>query len=189
MKNQMFVGVFLAVATAAILASAQNRPLKPVKYTSDGGVAVPDYSKWVFLGSGLGMTYSEQRGANPPFTNVFAEPAAYDEYMKNGLWPDRTILVAERRASATNLSINKSGFVQTGPVLGAAEIEIKDQSKGGWLFYDVPKGESIAKPLPKTMACYSCHAEHAAVDNTFIQFYPALIDAAKRKGTYREESH
>jgi hypothetical protein len=108
--------------------------------------------------------------------------------MKNGVWPDRTVLIAERRSSITNLSINKNGFAQVGPTLGPPEIEIKDQSKGGWVFYDVPKGETIAKPLPKSMACYSCHAEHAAVDNTFVQFYPTLIDVAKREGTFHEGS-
>ncbi|HVY63723.1 MAG TPA: hypothetical protein VHH11_02790 [Gammaproteobacteria bacterium] len=102
------------------------------------------------------------------------------------MWPDRTILIAERRASATNLSIDKTGFAQTGPVLGSPELEIKDASKGGWLFYEVAQGEGTAMSLPKSKACYSCHAEHAAVDSTFVQFYPTLVDAAKRNGTYRE---
>ena len=31
--------------------------------------------------------------------------------------------------------------------------------------------------------CYSCHAEHAAVDTTFVQFYPTLLPIAKGKGT------
>ena len=29
--------------------------------------------------------------------------------------------------------------------------------------------------------CYSCHEQHGAVDTTFVQFYPTLIDAAKQK--------
>jgi hypothetical protein len=187
MTKHICVFVCVGALAAAVLTAGQGHRLKPIKYTADG-VTVPDYSKWVFIGSGLGMSYREQAEANPPFTNVFAEPAAYDEYMKNGVWPDRTVLIAERRSSITNLSINKYGFAQVGPTLGPPEIEIKDQSKGGWVFYDVPKGETIAKPLPKSMACDSCHAEHAAVDNTFVQFYPTLIDVAKHEGTFHEGS-
>ena len=31
--------------------------------------------------------------------------------------------------------------------------------------------------------CYSCHAEHGAVDTTFVQFYPTLLPVASAKGT------
>jgi hypothetical protein len=31
--------------------------------------------------------------------------------------------------------------------------------------------------------CYSCHAKHAAVDTTFVQFYPTLLPIAKTKQT------
>jgi hypothetical protein len=36
---------------------------------------------------------------------------------------------------------------------------------------------------PLTEDCYSCHAEHGAVDTTFVQFYPTLKPIAKQKGT------
>jgi hypothetical protein len=37
--------------------------------------------------------------------------------------------------------------------------------------------------IPLTEDCYSCHAEHGAVDTTFVQFYPTLKPIAARKGT------
>ncbi|MDQ1388830.1 MAG: hypothetical protein QOF56_2284 [Acidobacteriaceae bacterium] len=37
--------------------------------------------------------------------------------------------------------------------------------------------------IPTTAGCYTCHAEHAAVDTTFVQFYPTLLPIAKSKGT------
>jgi hypothetical protein len=37
--------------------------------------------------------------------------------------------------------------------------------------------------IPTTANCYSCHSEHAAVDTTFVQFYPTLLPIAKAKGT------
>ena len=32
-------------------------------------------------------------------------------------------------------------------------------------------------------SCYSCHSDHAAVDTTFVQFYPTLLPIAKSKQT------
>jgi hypothetical protein len=37
--------------------------------------------------------------------------------------------------------------------------------------------------IPQAAECYSCHATHAAVDRTFVQFYPTLLPIAKAKGT------
>jgi len=33
------------------------------------------------------------------------------------------------------------------------------------------------------MDCYSCHEQHGAVDTTFVQSYPTLLNIAKRKNT------
>ena len=46
-------------------------------------------------------------------------------------------------------------------------------------------GEGDAAALPATASCYACHREKGAVDNTFVQFYPTLLDAARRHGTVR----
>jgi hypothetical protein len=37
--------------------------------------------------------------------------------------------------------------------------------------------------IPQSADCYSCHAEHGAVDTTFVQFYPTLLPIAKAKAT------
>jgi len=37
--------------------------------------------------------------------------------------------------------------------------------------------------IPLAADCYSCHAAHAAVDTTFVQFYPTLLPIATAKGT------
>lgn len=47
-------------------------------------LALPGYRKWVYLGSGLGMSYTATNDENPPFTNVFADPAAYDKIHEDG---------------------------------------------------------------------------------------------------------
>ena len=37
--------------------------------------------------------------------------------------------------------------------------------------------------IPTSADCYTCHAAHAAVDTTFVQFYPTLLPIAEHKGT------
>ncbi|HTS50446.1 MAG TPA: cytochrome P460 family protein [Bryobacteraceae bacterium] len=173
--------LLLAIATAVF---GQDRALKPIEYTKEGGLALPDYSKWVFIGSGM----TNQANPNPRFSNIFVDPAAYDQYMKKGVWPDRTIIFSEKRAAASMLPVTPNGgWSQTGELLGA-EMEVKDAGKGGWIFYEAGPGEQIGKPAAKSMPCYSCHAEKSAVDNTFVQFYPRLVEAAKRNGTYKEST-
>jgi hypothetical protein len=40
--------------------------------------------------------------------------------------------------------------------------------------------------MPKGNGCWSCHDAHAAVEHTFVQFYPTLKVVAKKFGTYNE---
>jgi hypothetical protein len=64
------------------------------------------------------------------------------------------------------------------------EVHVKDTSRfsGGWAFFGFDD-KKLAKMVPVEAACYSCHASHAAVDTTFVQFYPTLLPIAKSKGT------
>ena len=73
------------------------------------------------------------------------------------------------------------------------EVHVKDESRfpGKWAFFGF--GDTTpAKMIPRSAECYSCHAEHAAVDTTFVQFYPTLLPLATSKGTlspgYRKEA-
>ena len=159
------------------------------QYTSDGLMRLPaNFREWIFLSAGLAMTYGPagQTNAegNPRFDNVFAPPAAYRSFLKTGTWPDKTILVLEIRDSDSHVSINNGGRVQTG--LTAVEVHVKDTArfKGGWAFFAFDKSDK-AKLIPASANCYSCHSEHGAVDTTFVQFYPTLIDVAKQKGTLK----
>ena len=155
------------------------------RYATDGQLMLPgNYREWVFLSSGLGMTYGPTAGADG-FTNVFVNREAYRSFLATGKWPDKTMLLLEIRASASKGSINKGGSYQ-GDLL-AIEGEVKDSAKfpaNGWAFFAFGKANK-GKPLPRTQDCYACHAEHGAVDNTFVQFYPALLEIAKQKGTLK----
>jgi hypothetical protein len=66
------------------------------------------------------------------------------------------------------------------------EVHVKDSSKSGWTFYDF-NNQVSGRPFERTADCYSCHQQHAAVDTTFVQFYPTLLGKAKEKGTLSAE--
>ena len=181
MKTHRFTALLICASLLAVAASA-------LEYTPDAKMILPkDYREWVFLSSGLGMSYSQSStpNPNPGFDNVFVNPEAYHAYLKTGTWPDKTVLVLESRASVSNLSINNNGRVQTNVVGIAAHV--KDASRGGWAFYSFGDGTQQEGTLfPKTANCYSCHEQNAAVDSTFVQFYPTLIAIAKSKGTFKD---
>lgn len=162
-------------------------------YTAGGELVRPaDYREWAYVSSGLGMTYGPAKAAEgqpPRFDNVFVTRGAYREFLRSGTWPDKTMFILEVRAAESNVSINNGGRSQ-GEVV-AIEASVKDKERfrdGGWGFYsfDGPKGfRESAAPLPASASCYSCHETKAAVDNTFVQFYPTLFEAARRHETVR----
>lgn len=155
-------------------------------YPDDSHIALPvDYREWVFLTSSLDLNYDAPvPGAalmgHSMLDNVFVNPEAYKAFQKTGTWPDKTILVKENRMAASAGSISKSGKYQAG--IMSMELHVKDAARGGWVFY-VSDGKVPGRLMPQTANCYSCHSDHGAVDTTFVQFYPTLLEIAKAKGT------
>jgi len=184
------VAVILAGWVGATLTVVAQQPPNSaggvVRYTPAGELIKPtDFREWVFLSAGLGMTYTEP-GANPnpspSFTNVYVNPTSYRAFMKTGTWPDQTMFILEIRGSASEGSINLGGRYQT--AVRAIEAEVKDSSKpGGWAFYNFGAKLDQVAALPRTERCYECHSTKAAVEQTFVQFYPTLLEVAKQKGT------
>jgi hypothetical protein len=117
------------------------------------------------------------------FDNVFVNPEAYKAYVQTGTWPDKTVLVLEVRGAEGKASINQHGNFQSTDVMGL-EVHVKDEARfqGKWAFFGFDEGKT-GKMIPTTANCYTCHQEHAAVDTTFVQFYPTLLPIAKSKGT------
>jgi hypothetical protein len=152
-----------------------------------------DYREWVYLSTGFDMSYSKVGWmmGHHMFDNVFVDPASYRAFLETGTWPDKTRLVSEARGATGKGSINQSGYYQSTELMGL-EMHIKDEARfpGGWAFvaYDGSKAELV----PPSADCYSCHQAHAAVDTTFVQFYPTLLSIAQQKGTlsasYRAET-
>lgn len=187
-KLALAVGLVWAAAfTLAI--RAEQGPTDGPRYTGDALLRPADYREWVFLGAGLGMTYQPPAGSQPPsqlFTNVFVNPSSYRSFMQTGQWPDKTMLVLEIRRSDSEVSINKSGRFQTD--LAGLEAHVKDSRfpGDGWAFFNLGRKDQAERLAGQEVTrCVECHAKNAAVDNTFVQFYPTLLEIARQKGTLK----
>ncbi len=184
------LGVLALTGGVAALAQTPATTTETARYDEQGRLIPPtDYREWVFLSSGIDMSYSDapaMEGAHM-FDNVFAPRGAYAAFKRDGRWPDKTVLILENRGGATKGSINKRGQFQTGEVMGL-EAHVKDEArfKGGWGFFGLSDGKP-AKQIPYAAACYACHQDHAAADTTFVQFYPTLLPVATRLGTLSEK--
>lgn len=187
----------LFAATAVFLLS--SRPPKAAlaassytpAYAQNGDMLPPtNYREWIYLSTGIDMSYApktaEMQG-HSMFDNVFVDPQAYRSFLATGTWPDKTVMVLEAREARSKGSINQQGHYQGTEVMGM-EVHVKDEARfpGKWGFFDFDKTTSNGTLIPGGASCYSCHAAHAAVDTTFVQFYPTLLPIAQKKGTLSE---
>ncbi len=185
----------LAIAAFFHGSAASQEPQTPAKrdirFTAEGKLEFPDnFREWIFLSAGRGMTYGPSADPNgpPQFDNVFVNPAAYRAFRNSGRWPEQSIFVLEIRDAKTEGSINKGGQFQGDTM--AIEVLVKDTKRfadtRGWGFFEfgADKRNAVAK-LPKSATCYGCHEGNAAVEHTFVQFYPTLTPIAAKYNTLR----
>ena len=185
-KNLLLLGILLVSWTDFL----PTRPTKPepspkLEYTADAKLKFPThYREWVYLTSGFDMSYdpAAQMPDHHMFDNVFVNPEAYKAFVATGTWPDKTMLVLEGRRAMGKGSINQKGNYQ-GETMGV-EVHVKDEARfpGKWAFFGFGD-DKTAKMIATTADCYSCHASHAAVDTTFVQFYPTLMAKAQEMKT------
>ena len=176
----------LGICAAVVLVQVSTAADSP-QYTADNRLVIPaDYRQWIFLTSSLDLNYSRPvpgaSGMPSLLDNVFVNPSSYAEFVKTGHWPDGTVLVKENRVAASAGTISKSGKYQT--AVESMELHVKDAKRfsGQWAFF-VSDGKTPAEYVPTSEDCYSCHSQHGAVDTTFVQFYPTLLQIATAKGT------
>jgi hypothetical protein len=174
----------LAPAPRIAQAASNTTP----NYVANGDLMPPtNYREWIYLTTGIDMSYTAKAGEMPDhsmFDNVFVNPEAYRSYLATGTWPDKTVMVLEVRGAKTKGSINKRGHFQDGEVMDM-EVHVKDEARfpGKWAFFSFDKPGANGTLIPQGAPCYSCHLAHAAVDTTFVQFYPTLLPIAHKKGT------
>jgi hypothetical protein len=191
MRTASFIAATALFVLAAAGAVRGRQAQAELQYVNGTNLVLPDnYREWAWVSSGLGMTYEGEaaRPDRPPvFTNVFVNPSSYSSFMKTGRWPDRTVFILEFRASTSQGSINTGGHFQAG-LLGV-EAEVKDaRFPDGWAFYNFGGGSSMkstTEPIADASRCVDCHTKHTAVERTFVQFYPTLLEVARRMGTVK----
>jgi hypothetical protein len=191
--------ISLALASLALAASwiyslsAQAPATDGPKYAAGTNnlIRPANYREWIFVGSSLGLNYPAPGTASGPeqFNNVFVNPSSYKAFMKTGKWPDKTAWVLEFRSVGTEAVANRQGRFQTG--VAAFEVNVKDSRfKDGWAYYQFGNGDATnIAPLSGDAAqrCIDCHSAHTAVERTFVQFYPTLLEVARRVGTVRKD--
>ncbi len=189
--------VLTLMVMAAFIVSRPSRGLPAAsagdgpQFTADGKLVRPaDYRRWIYVSSGFGMSYTQRPDDMQMFTNVFVKPAAYDYYLANGQWPDKTMFVLEIYGSTSQGSINKHGSYQK--ELIGLDVEVKDQARfpDKWAYFNFEGGENSASAIaPSQNACWKCHEQNAAVEHSFVQFYPDLLKVAKAKNTIKPGVH
>jgi hypothetical protein len=183
-----FVLVFAACLILLAAEPDDKTPKAPLpQYDAKGDLQRPaDYREWMFLSAGFGMNYSPGPDSHEMFTNVFVQRWAYNEFANSGKWPEQTMFVIDERDAASRSSINQKGHYQT-DLMGLA-VEVKDSAHNPdkWAYYAFNAEGKSAGAMPHGNGCYTCHDAHAAVEHTFVQFYPTLKVVAKKFGTYNE---
>jgi hypothetical protein len=197
-KNRSLLsGIAVALPLAAmIVATARSQSAQgpsaqvpSAQFTADGQLVRPvDYRRWVYVSSGFGMSYDANAGGNgePAFTNVFVLPSAYDYFQANGKWPDKTMFVLEVYGSTSNGSINKHGSFQK--TFQGLDVEVKDEKRFAdkWAYFNFDGEEKTARATaPAKNECWKCHEQNAAVEHSFVQFYPEMLKVARAKGTIK----
>jgi hypothetical protein len=183
-KRAALWGLALTLCLVVPYAEPQEPNTSMPRYAGQNLVRPENYREWIFLSSGLGMNYNSSAGGHELFTNVFVPQWSYRQFLASGKWPDKSIFVVEEREPQSNGSINKAGHFQTDLVGIGAEVRDQSRFPEQWAYFKFGVDTKTAAANPKA-ACWQCHNDNAAVENTFVQFYPTLKEVAKRFGTYR----
>ena len=171
-----------SVAAQAVAAPTQTMPV----YNKDRALRLPEsYRQWIFVGSSLGLSYSEGESGHEMFHETLMEPTAYRDFVRTGTFRDGTMLALILHGTGQQVMPARHG--QFAAEIHGVEMAVKDCTRvpEGWAYYafgGMNGIRSTAQPMPKT-SCYSCHLEHGARDNVFLQFYPLLAEAAHIKLT------
>jgi hypothetical protein len=194
------ISVALCFAFAGLGPAARSQNAEDPQYTPRGDLVLPSgFETWVFVGSNLGLSYTPDAAAAvaapPPrapsqqFHNVSINRAAYDYYLANGRFPERTVLVMQvfEAANKQPWDVLASG-VFNGRRVGL-EVAVKNSSRPDgkitpWAYYNFTDPSDRNKVAPSATAfpdqnCANCHQRHASIDNVWVQFYPALRDARR----------
>lgn len=183
MRKITSLSLFALLLIAWLSSTARQHDLVSLdvaRFDDGDRLIVPDdFERWVFLGSSLGMGYSQDTfDPDSPgmFQIVRMEPSAYEAFLETGEFVDGTMFSLHFYGSQNKISINRSGFVMDD--LHFAEIHLKDSKRfpDGFNFYNIENGQTHAEAISLPSDCVECHAKDGAYDGVFTQFYPIIRD-------------
>ena len=170
--RRLLLPVLAALLCGCPTADAGDR--RP-RFASDGRLLRPaGVDRWVLVGASLGLGYTDATEDGPGmFHRVYLESSAYEHFLDSGEFREGTMLALVIRRPERRVAPSRSGWTEGGLV--ALEMAVKDGSRfpGGWAYFDFGRDGESAPAIPRER-CASCHAQHAAIDNVFVQFYPQL---------------
>jgi hypothetical protein len=183
----LLVGLgLISICAASLVVSNPAPPTDLPQYTNGDELVRPqDYREWVFITSGFRLSNNPSPAEGATFTNVFVNPSAYKQFLTTGSWPDKTVLVEEKRTSSNKGSLNKTSQFQS--ELVGISVKVKDAARfpDKWAYFSFDASAQTTHSNPKA-ACWQCHHDHGAVDSTYVQFYPTLKPVAQKLGTLHE---
>ena len=169
--------------------AAQNSTPTAV-FDSQGRLKMPtDYREWVFVGAPLTPNGLNGGSANfPEYHHVYIQQKNVDAYLKNGVFPEGTVIIKEltrvlNPSFPDGSTTEPSGRGFFNGEFNGIDCTVKDSKKfaatNGWGFFTFghhPEPyDGYAAEAPATQ-CASCHqANVAKTDMTWIQFYPMLL--------------
>jgi hypothetical protein len=181
MQRLFLTITLILVASPGVLSYAEDTgpgAVQVATFDDDDKLILPgDIDEWVFLGSSLGMGYSQAEfdpGSPGMFQIARMEPNAYKAFVETGHFVDGTMIALHFYGSQNEISINRAGFVMGG--LHFMEIHYKDSKRfpDGFNFYTFQNDETVAAEIPLPNDCVACHKKDGAYDGVFVQFYPTI---------------
>ncbi len=165
-KTLLVLGLAVAQQATAPVFEGKSTLLRP-----------ENYREWVFVGSSLGLSYTQNAPAQEQYHNVYINPSSYRGFTKTGKFPEGTMMAMEVISAGTKIEPGLHGSFEKDFI--RLEVSVKDTKRfeGGWAYFDFSGGGSLkakAEPFPVSAGCVACHKQNAETDNVFTQFYPVL---------------
>jgi hypothetical protein len=172
----------LSISLVGQIGHSGSEPVgRAVFIGKDTLVRPPDYREWIFVGSSIGLSYSENSGSRGDdlFHNVYINPSAYREYVSTGRFPEGTVMMLELARPETRKEPGLQGSFAKEFVALEASVKDSRRFEGGWGFFKFTddQGKVKANASPEETGCRSCHQQRAETDHVFTQFYPVLRSA------------
>jgi hypothetical protein len=189
-RCRVVAGLAAAGLAAVAAAGAAQGPATPAsstvvmpQYDGDRNLLLPhDYRQWVLVGTSLGLSYAEGAQGHEIFNATLMEPTAYRHFVETGEFREGTMLALILQGVGTDAAPARRGRFAAD--VHGVEMAVKDSARvpETWAYYGFGGPMSggyrtAAAPQPKAR-CHDCHAEHAARDKVFTQFYGLLREAA-----------